>query len=150
MINYFIGLSILIGLVTTISCTPPKSLSSTIQPVSRTIIIDGDTISEKSIGGITSWQCKDYIDGGRTLVEVGFFDDPSLNGIGFILYDGGNSGVSADCYRAGLDHRWDWESNNSNYSFVVKTDGTGLYYDFSTVPKGETTKAREVYKCYQK
>ena len=51
--------------------------------------------------------------------------------------------------RTGLEHRWDW-GDGASYSFVIKTDGTGLYYDFSTVPDGENTKASAVYKCYQR
>ena len=98
----------------------------------------------------TSWYCKDFVEGGPVLVEVGFFGDPGLAGLGFILYDGGYSGERTFYQRTGLEHRWDWGSNGCEYSFVIKTDGTGLYYDFTGVPKGESIKAREVYKCYRR
>ncbi len=115
----------------------------------RTIILDGDRISESDVGRFTSWYCKDFSYGGRTLVEVGFFGDPELQGVGFILYDGGYSGKSTSYQRRGLEHRWEW-GLIGQYVFVIKTDGLGAYYDFSTVPTGESTKPREIYKCYQR
>lgn len=116
----------------------------------RTIILDGDTISANDVGGFKSWYCRDYIDDGAILVEVGFFGDPSLEGLGFILYDGGYSGVTTHYNRTGLDHRWDWGPNETDYAFVIKLDGTGLYYDFSTVTRGEDTKPRDIYQCYKR
>jgi hypothetical protein len=116
----------------------------------RTIILNGKSYSEEDTGGFISWYCNDFINGGRVLVEVGFFGDPNLEGIGFILYDGGYTGELTNYGRTGLEHRWDWGPHGSDYAFVIQTDGTGLYYDFSAVPKGQTTKASEVYKCYKR
>jgi hypothetical protein len=48
------------------------------------------------------------------------------------------------------NYRWDWGPNKTDYSFVIKPDGVGLYYDFSYVQKGESIKARDVYKCYKR
>jgi len=85
-------------------------------------------------------------------VEVGVLNDPTLDGLefGFVLYDGGYSGERTMYRRTGLEHCWDWGPNLNDYSFVIKTDGTGLYYDFSTMEDGESTKARAVYQCRQR
>ena len=49
---------------------------------------------------------------------------------------------------AGLNRRWDfgygWDGYP--YAFVIKPDGTGLYYDFSTSSDG-TAEARDVFEC---
>lgn len=132
-----------------VSCATKKSLNnppSATSSGSRTIILEGDTISEKVSGGFESWVCKDYVYGGPILVEVGYYDDSYFEGLGFILYEGGNSGEVTLYQRTGLNHRWDW-GDEGKYSFIVKPDGAGLYYDFSTVPAGETTSARDIYKC---
>ena len=95
-----------------------------------------------------SWRCRDYVNPTRTLVEVGILyllDDP----VGLVLYDGGNTGTDATHRREGLNRVWTWGPNNNDFLFVIKPDGTGLYYDFSKVPVGETKKPEEVYKCYQ-
>jgi TPR repeat protein len=51
---------------------------------------------------------------------------------------------------AGLQRRWDfgyYERRDAHpYAFVIKPDGTGLYYDFSTSSDGTAT-ASGVFKC---
>jgi len=84
------------------------------------------------------------------LVEVGLFGDPSLAGQGFVLYDGGYTGEFTHYGRKGLVRRWDWGPDGNNFAFVIKPDGTGLYYDFTSVKLGEGKKANEVYKCHQR
>ena len=64
--------------------------------------------------------------------------------LGFIMFDGRKEYSSTFYSKDGIDHRWDWEDK---YTFIIKPDGTGLYYDFTSVKKGESTKARDVYKC---
>ncbi len=76
--------------------------------------------------------------------------DPTFALFGFILFDGGYTGRTTLYQRKGLDHRWDWGPNATDYTFVIKPDGTGLYYDFSTVTEGESTKPSAIYKCYQR
>lgn len=140
-------------ILTLFSCTSfptlaPVASATTSGP--RTIIIDGKTINEDETGGFISWYCIDSVYGGEILVEVGFFRDPNLEGFGFILYDGGYTGTSTYYQRTGLEHRWDWGPNENDYAFVVKSDGVGLYYDFSYANPEEKIKAREVYKCYKR
>ena len=43
----------------------------------------------------------------------------------------------------------DW-GTDLNYSIVIKTYATGLYYDFSFVSEGENTKANDIYQCYKR
>lgn len=130
-----------------VSCAtfPPSATSKG----PRTIILDGAKISESDVGGFTSWYCKDFYNGGRILVEVGFFGDPKFEGVGFILYDGGYSGLSTKYQRTGLNHRWDWDWDGSafDYTFTIKPDGFGQYYDFTIVPKGQDTSPSATYQC---
>ena len=50
----------------------------------------------------------------------------------------------------GLERRWDFGYHEHRdaylYAFVIKLDGTGLYYDFSTSSDG-TAKASDLFKC---
>ena len=133
-----------------VSCKTPKTTASSANSSGpRTLIIGDETISEEDVGGFTSWYCKDFISRDRIVIEVGIFNDALMDFLGFILYDGGYTGEIAIYQRTGLEHRWDW-GENAAYAFVLRTDGTGLYYDFTTVSEGESTKARAVYRCYQR
>ena len=74
----------------------------------REIILEGTAISEEEVGELESWYCKDLYDDALhkrspILVEVGFFDNPELDNVGFILYDGGNSGDYTHYQRQGLN-----------------------------------------------
>ena len=116
---------------------------------SREIVLEGILISEDETNIFSTWKCVEYYDGWRTLVEVGIFSNPDLSTTGFVLYDGKNTGVPTSYQRQGLNRRWDWGSNGSRFSFIVEPDNTGRYYDFSSVPDGESTESKESYKCYQ-
>ena len=110
-------------------------------------MLGGKAYSEGEFGGFISWRCKDFVYSSGILVEVGIFANADMSDVGFVLYDRGNSGSLTQYHRQGLNHRWDWGPGGSDYAFIVKPDGTGLYYDFSSVPSGEETKAKDVYKC---
>ena len=150
MVKSFAYLVIPILLIAMGSCATSKTTPPSATPSGPRVLIIGDeTISEEDAGGFTSWYCKDFISRDRIVIEVGFFKDTPFDFLGFLLYDGGYTGEVAIYRRMGLEHRWDW-GENAAYSFVLKTDGTGLYYDFSTVSEGESTNAKAVYKCYQR
>ena len=150
--NHFSMYLLFLGSLLMVSCTTFSSIAfpASANPTGpRTLILDGKSISEDEIGGFISWYCVDYIDGGPILVEVGYFGDTEFESIGFILYEGGYIGELTYYSRTGLEHRWDWGPNDE-YAFVIKPDGTGLYYDFSSVKVGTSTKARSVYKAYRR
>jgi len=113
----------------------------------RTITLAGKQISEEKAGKFISWTCSDFSDGGKTLVEVGTFSAKDLDGAGFVIYDGGNSGEPTMFQRKGINLRWDW-GPEGHFAFVLKPDGTGLFYDFSNAGRKEVT-ANEVFKCKQ-
>ena len=115
----------------------------------RTITLSGESYTERNPGDFISWVCRDFVNEGRTLVEVGNFAVPELNDAGFVIYDGGNSGESTHYQRKGLNLRWDWGPKGSDFAFILEPDGTGLFYDFSNA-EGKTVKANQVFKCRQK
>ncbi len=139
--TYLIGIVLSVSLV---SCVAPASLTSS---GPRTLVVRELQISEEEVGGFVSWTCQDFVNRGDIVVEVGYFVDQSLEEGGFILFDGGHSGEFAVHERTGLEHRWDWVDDEAVYAFVINTDGSGLYYDFSNVPDGEETKPKAVYIC---
>jgi hypothetical protein len=107
------------------------------------------------MGRFVSWGCSeygssrpipDYGSGSRILVEIGRFEAAHLSELGFILYDGSSSGEPTTYQRKGVNQRWDW-GVNGEFAFVLKPDGTGLFYDFSNVEQGAQTNANDVYEC---
>lgn len=146
MVSIFLFISL-------ISCNSPQSASrpeSTIPFDPRSIVLNDKTVSEKDVGRFTSWYCYDYVNDDKVLLEVGFFSNKKLKKVGFILFDGGNSGETTRYQRTGLEHRWDWGPSGADYSFIIQPNGTGLYYDFTTSSDGKKSKADGVYKCYQR
>jgi hypothetical protein len=133
------------------SCVSITRQPSETKTVPRTIILDNKTFSEEDVGGFTSWYCYDFLHEEKgILLEFGYFNYPEFNVImGFVLYDGGNTGELTFYQRNGTDHKWDW-GPNANYSFVIKPNGTGYYYDFTNVEKGQSIKPKDLYKCYKR
>lgn len=130
---------------------PPKAPPSRIIQFGKSAL----SVSREDLSFIT-WKCRDDTASynAKTLVEVGYVSlKTGGNGhkIGFVLYDGGDSGDDAQYSRDGLDHRWGWGDNPNRpgslrFSFIVEPDNTGLYYDFRTSEDG-VAKANDVYKC---
>ena len=91
------------------------------------------------------WRCFDHPYGDTVLVELTQLTSAGkAQGMGQVSV----AGVS---YRArfwinGLNRRWDF-GKEMNYSFIVKPDGSGSYYDFSWVKDGETTGPSQLFKC---
>jgi hypothetical protein len=137
----------------------------------RTIILDDEELTEYEPGQFMSWKCRDYSNGGKVLVELGRIEftkeqidsikvedvekeaQPLITAIlekqlqlGFVLYEGTNKGQYTFYARKGLNHRWDW-GPEGKYSFIIKPDGTGLFYDFTTAKDGSKDKADDIYKC---
>jgi TonB family protein len=114
--------------------------------VPRTIVIDGQQVTENKVREFISWGCGGFIQPNNVLIEVGIFSNPELSGEGFILFDGGDTGEFAWYRREGINHRWSWGPNGNDYSFVINPHGGGLYYDFTNA-KGGKTKASDVFTC---
>ena len=138
-----------IGVITLVALYGCATSPSATPTGPRTIVLDGKSYSESDLGEFISWHCTDHGEDGRTLVEVGTFENSTYSAVGFVLYDGGYTGDFTNYQRQGLNNRWDWGTNDTDYSFLVKPDGTGLFYDFSSVPKGESIKANDVYECHR-
>ena len=117
-------------------------------------LTNGYTISESEHGGVERWYAVDKYNydslSDEIRFQVGYFRDDNI--LGFILWGTGTTGESAFFSRQGLDLRWNWGFNGSiydfNYSFIIRPDGTGLYYDFSTSTDG-TAKPRGIYKVHK-
>ncbi len=136
-------LALFVASIITQSCAVmDKSKYIEYAPRDRQLVLSGEVVSESEIGGVERWYAIDkYGKSNKVRFQVGYFkDEPSL---GFVLYEGGTRGKFAICYRAGINLRWDWE----NYSIIVKSDGTGLYYDFSS--KKTEVSPRETFKVYK-
>lgn len=135
----------------------------------RTLVLDGEEYVENESGDFKSWKCRDFSDEGKTLVEVGHVSIPDdyketdeyrsmdasekknlsrmVKMFGFILFDGTNSGEKAIYTHEGLNHRWDWGPDSDTYALIIKPNGTGLFYDFSTAADGAKQKADDIYRC---
>ena len=115
-----------------------------------TIYLNGTKYSEEEYGSFEIWECSEYLGSNKVLLEVGYFGSPDLSNFGFILYDGSSSGDLTFYQREGVNKRWDWETTAGSFSFVIKPDGTGYYYDFTDVPEGEKIKSSDIYTCIKK
>jgi len=133
-------------LLVTSCVTPPPSKPSG----PRTIILENVTYNEANLGKFTSWICNGEDSDKGTLLEVGLFSNADLHGAGFILFDGGYTGQLTKYRREGVNNRWDWGPNDVDYAFIIKPDGTGFYYDFSSSVEGVPVTSKEVYECIRK
>lgn len=151
-LTYLITLILIVSLVSCVPYTAAYSPPSATPSGPRTIVIDGEQISEEDWGGCVCWTCQDYVTREDIIVEVGYFLDPPTQEVnGFILHDGGNSGEIAVYERRGLEHNWYWgESREAFYSIVIRSDGTGFYYDFSNFSDREETKPKSIFICKQR
>ena len=122
-------------------------------PALRTILANGREYKEESTGKFSSWLCVAYTGAGLP-VELGYFDNPKMDDVGFVLFDGGDSGKSTRYQRSGINERWDWGWNEARgaylYAFIIKPNGTGLYYDFTTALNGPKDYPDDVYDCRKK
>ena len=114
----------------------------------RSVVLSGETYSEARFGEITSWECSGFEDDTGKVVELGKFNNPNNPNMGFISHNGTGSGDLAYYDHIGLDHRWDWVLDNIlHYTFILKPDGIGLFYDFSHSRDGESLSPEEILIC---
>ncbi len=136
-------LALFVASVITQSCANmDKSKYIEYAPRDRLLVLSGKVFSESELGGVERWYALDEYGGSsKVRFQVGYFrEEPN---IGFVLYEGGTRGELAICYRAGLNLRWDW----GDYSIIIKSDGSGLYYDFTS--KKTEVSPRERFNVYK-
>ncbi len=102
-----------------------------------------------------TWWCKDYVKRDNYILTAVVYEKGRLSSVqqkGKIWIN--DVDIDPDfqmIYRLdGIDRRWNWGlSSNSgyDYSFVVKPDGTGLYYSFRR--KDTNVEPSEVFWCHR-
>lgn len=132
---------ILVATLTLMSCkSTTSSLSQRVLTLEDTKLVSGKPYF------YTSWKCKDYVRGGKVIVETGLIDrinpnseqnivgtKDTLIGKGFVLLDDKNDGFFSEHSMDGINHRWDWEGESgNNYGIRIHPDGTGYYFDFGS------------------
>lgn len=134
-----------------LSTSACNSTRSGVQKSNPEIILDGTVYVEQEYGEFITWRCKDRIEEyGKTLIEVGLSSLPELQEVGFILFDGTNSGTFTTYSREGIAHRWSWGGEDMrDYAITINPSGDGYYFDLRAAEPGETTTSKEAYKCYQ-
>ena len=136
------------------SSKPPKH--------SRTIVLNGQKYSEEEHGPFEIWECREFLGeylaenlgenfgSNKVLFEIGRFVNSDLSQNGFILYDGSSSGDLTNYQRQGINKRWEWETTEGRFLFVLKPDGMGHYYDFTGVADGVSKKSDDIFRCSKK
>ena len=91
--------------------------------------------SQAELEALETWRCFSRIDFSQRTVLFTLYrlkeNEGGLVSVAGIIH-------RARFYVAGLERRWDFPSDalladgSYPYSFIIKPDGTGLYYDFST------------------
>ena len=96
---------------------------------------------------VEKWECKDFsADGWKSILVTATVDSGRASGTTTV------AGVTwyTDFQVQGFNRRWDFgpKDHPTRYAFVIKPDGTGLYYDFET--ETHLTKASIVMECQQR
>ena len=87
------------------------------------------------------WNCYDFVYG-RYILSIGYIPEIS-DSRGILFLKDSESGVDTIHSLQGVQHYWNWE----DFQIVIKSDGTGFFYDFSGAAPGETRIASEMYNC---
>ena len=124
--------------------------SSEVVPYFNNINLNGTIFSVEEHGPFEIWECRRFLGSNKVLFEVGLFKNPKMANVGFILYDRTSYGDLTLYQRRGINKRWDWETDSGRFSFVMKPDGIGHFFDFSGVPEGEKIESQEAFSCNQK
>lgn len=135
------------------------------------VISENDTYD-----GFTIWNCIEYIEGEKTLFQIGYFTSLDTNEqIGFIINDEpfieliflevgtplpeesskdyfAPSAEIAFFSKKGLGYVWEWGNIEKGESFkiILDPDRSVRYYDFSHLSEGDSVKPSGVYKAYKR
>ena len=96
------------------------------------------------------WMCYAENDDSKIEPALILFYAKSKHGEEFALVQAAGAEHPASFKVAGIHRRWDFGYDESEgsylYAFIIKTDGTGLYYDFSFSSRGRA-RASDVFAC---
>ena len=115
-------------------------------------VIIGNAAEETSDVGI--WRCLNQFNYAKYAVRGDFPHDKVLAALTPYSEEAGVSarvsvaGVdyAAVYYVQGIDRRWDF-GDELKYTFVVRPDGSTLYYDFSRAEEGEEIPPKQTFFC---
>ena len=97
------------------------------------------------------WGCRDYVSSynARPLIYVGKHHERTS--LGYVMLASDSSPTLATYEKQGLEHRWNWglddDQKSYQYSFNIKPDGVGAYYNFAMADENGTAKPQDLYKC---
>lgn len=92
-------------------------------------------------------RCYSQFDFDKNTVLVELWGNAAdVNELGFGAVSTQGISLDAAFIFHGLDRRWIF-GRDSEFSFIITPDGSGLYYDFSNVDSGEGTKPSQIFKC---
>jgi len=102
------------------------------------------------------WRCFGLLEYRLSLIEGSPPKGPGVVRLTRVAGDGEDhgfgevsiAGVTHQAYFqvTGFDRRWDF-GEGPKYAFIIKPDGSGLYYDFSDVEDGGKTGSSQHFNC---
>jgi len=97
---------------------------------------------------VETWECKDYAESGwNKIIVVATIDEDRTTG----SIEVAGTAQATIYHVEGFNRRWDFGRKNGggySYSFLIKPDGTGLYYDFTQ--SDHAVRASMVMECRQR
>ena len=91
------------------------------------------------------WDCFAYGYAGDFLFTIGYIPELKRDGyaVGKLFLKDADSSIDTIYQMKGVQHYWNWE----DFQIVIKSDGTGFFYDLSGAEPGETRIVSEMYNC---
>ena len=97
---------------------------------------------------VETWECRDYMESGwNNIIVVATIDEDRTTG----SIEVAGTTQETIYHVEGFNRRWDFglkKDGGFSYSFLIKPDGTGLYYDFTRADTA--VKASMVMECRQR
>ena len=97
---------------------------------------------------VETWECRDYMESGwNNIIVVATIDEDRTTG----SIEVAGTTQETIYHVEGFNRRWDFgreKGGGYSYSFLIKPDGTGLYYDFTRADTA--VKASMVMECRQR
>ena len=114
--------------------------------------VDREAFEEKIASCVYEWDCFDFADLQKetVLVNLNALKCPEEeSGVGWVTLSGRKGLEQSGSFKIeGLEYRLLFGDGESEYYlFVVKADGTGLYYDFSKIEEDGSAKPSQIFQC---